>query len=139
MRVLLSIRPEHVANIVDGQKTYEFRRRLFSRRDVKTIIIYETKPTGRLIGEFDIAEILEDDPEALWRVTERGSGISKDYFDAYFEGRSRAFALGIGAIRLFDEPIDPQEIINDFTPPQSFMYVGGKGEDVHRLREPALL
>jgi len=123
MRVLLSIKPEHVDNIRSGIKTFEFRRRIFARRDVSTILIYCTRPVGRLIGEFDIAAILEDEPEALWASTANGSGISKDFFDAYFEGRPRGYALQIGALRIYDEPICPSEWFDNFTPPQSYMYV----------------
>jgi predicted transcriptional regulator len=123
MRVLLSIKPVHVENIRCGIKTFEFRRRLFARRDIRTVLIYCTMPVGRLVGEFDIANILEDEPEALWASTASGSGISKDFFDAYFEGRSRAFALQIGSLRLYNEPICPREWFDNFTPPQSYMYV----------------
>lgn len=123
MRVLLSIKPEHVENIRRGTKTFEFRRRIFARRDIRTILIYCTRPVGRLVGEFDIAHILEDEPEALWASTSGGSGISKDFFDAYFEGRQRGFALQIGALRLYDEPICPSDWFENFTPPQSYMYV----------------
>lgn len=123
MRVLLSINPVHVENMRRGIKTFEFRRRIFARRDIRTVLIYCTKPVGRLVGEFDIAKIHEDEPEALWISTAPGSGISKDFFDAYFEGRSKAFALEIGEIRFYDEPIEPAEWFDDFTPPQSYMYV----------------
>jgi predicted transcriptional regulator len=125
MRVLLSIKPVHVENIRNGIKTFEFRRRMFARRDICTVLIYCTRPVGRLVGEFDIADILEDEPEALWASTAEGSGISKHFFDAYFEGRSRAFALQIGSLRLYDEPICPSEMFDNFTPPQSYMYVPG--------------
>jgi predicted transcriptional regulator len=123
MRVLLSIKPTHVENIRRGIKTFEFRRRLFSRRDVRTILIYCTMPVGRLVGEFDIVKIHEDEPEALWVTTADGSGITKEFFDAYFEGRARAFALEIGDLRFYDEPIAPSDWFDDFTPPQSYMYV----------------
>jgi predicted transcriptional regulator len=123
MRVLLSIKPEHVENIRRGTKTFEFRRRIFNRRDVRTILIYCTRPVGRLIGEFDIASILENEPEALWMSTADGSGISKDFFDAYFKGRSRGYALQIGQLRIYDEPICPSEWFDNFTAPQSYMYV----------------
>lgn len=125
MRVLLSIKPVHVESIRSGIKTFEFRRRMFARRDIGTVMIYCTRPVGRLVGEFDIADILEDEPEGLWASTADGSGISKDFFDAYFEGRSRAFALQIGSLRLYDEPICPSEMFDNFTPPQSYMYVPG--------------
>lgn len=123
MRVLLSIRPTHVENIRLGIKIFEFRRRLFSRRDVSTVLIYCTRPVGRLVGQFEIAKILEDEPESLWASTAFGSGISKDFFDAYFAGRSRAFALQIGALSFYDEPVHPAEWFDNFTPPQSYMYV----------------
>lgn len=123
MRVLLSIKPVHVEKICRGTKTFEFRRRIFARRDVRTVLIYCTRPVGRLVGEFDIADILEDEPEALWASTYHGSGISKDFFDSYFEGRSKGFALQIGELRLYDEPICPSDMFDNFTPPQSYMYV----------------
>lgn len=123
MRVLLSIRPVHVENILSGVKRFEFRRRMFTRRDVRSVLIYSTMPVGRLVAEFEIAEILEDEPDRLWARTHADSGISKDYFDAYFEGRNTAFALGIGALTIFETPIEPTELIEDFTPPQSYRYV----------------
>jgi predicted transcriptional regulator len=123
MRVLLSIRPAHVANILSGSKRYEFRRKIFARRDVSSVLIYCTRPVGQLVGEFELADILEDQPERLWERTACASGISKDYFDAYFDGRTRAYALAIGSLTIFEKPIPPSEMIENFTPPQSYRYV----------------
>lgn len=123
MRVLLSIKPAHVENIMRGTKIFEFRRRIFSRRDIRTVLIYCTKPVGRLVAEFDIENILEDEPEALWASTAGGSGISKEFFDAYFKGRMRAYALQIGSLRVFEKPVLPNDWFDNFTPPQSYMYV----------------
>src|SRR5689334_12915249 len=123
MRVLLSIKPVHVENILSGVKTFEFRRKLFTRRDVKTVLIYCTRPVGRLVGEFDIAEILKDHPDRLWLRTRSGSGISKEYFDGYFCGRTEAYALKIGEVRPFASYVDPADLVENFSPPQSFMYV----------------
>jgi predicted transcriptional regulator len=139
MRVLLSIKPEHAQNIFEGKKTFEFRRKLFARREIKTVLVYATKPVGRFIGEFEIESILEDEPHLLWNSTHEGSGISKGYFDEYFSGRSVGYALQIGELRRFDDPIDPSAVLDDFTPPQSFMYVGGVGSDIHRVEGPRLL
>jgi predicted transcriptional regulator len=139
MRVLLSIKPVHVENIRRGLKIFEFRRRLFARRDIQTVLIYCTMPVGRLVGEFDIANILEDEPEALWAVTAAGSGISKDFFDTYFQGRSRAFALQIGTLRLYNEPICPRDWFDNFTPPQSYMYVPSDNSAGVSNRQLALL
>lgn len=123
MLVLLSIRPVHVANILAGTKTFEFRRRIFARKDVKQALIYCTKPVGRFVGEFEIADILCDRPDRLWQKTRSGSGISKEFFDNYFEGREAAYALRIGRVRAFSTHVIPGEVIEGFSPPQSFMYV----------------
>ena len=110
-------------NISTGYKIFEFRRRIFVRRDVTKAVIYCTRPVGRLVGEFDIAKILEDAPEALWMSTASGSGITKEYFDTYFDGRAKAFALQIENFRLYDEPVRPGDWFDNFTPPQSYMYI----------------
>src|SRR5437762_2234895 len=123
MLVLLSINPTHVANILAGTKTFEFRRRLFARKGIRTVLIYCTKPVGCFVGEFEIDGILCDRPDRLWRKTKSGSGISKEYFDSYFAGRNEAFALQIGKVRAFAQHVVPSEVMDDFTPPQSFMYL----------------
>lgn len=128
MRVLLSINPEHVDNIIQGIKIFEFRRKIFARKDVKTVVIYCTRPVGQIVAEFDIEDVLEDEPEALWASTSQGSGISKDFFDSYFAGREKAFALKIGALRVFNPPICPHEMFENFTPPQSYKYVPSQDE-----------
>ncbi|MBR1245984.1 ASCH domain-containing protein [Bradyrhizobium sp. AUGA SZCCT0169] len=123
MLVLLSIRPPHVENIFAGLKTFEYRRRVFSRTDVRTVLVYCTKPIGKIVGEFDIDGVLQDNPERLWRKTREGSGISKRYFLDYFAGRDLGFALKIGKVRLFSEQLDPNDLIANFFPPQSYMYM----------------
>jgi predicted transcriptional regulator len=139
MRVLLSIKPEHVENIFNGTKTYEFRRRMFTRRDIKAVVIYSTMPVGKIVGEFDIERILSAPPNDLWKLTAAGSGITRSYYDAYFEGRERAFALAIGAVRVYDVAVSPKEIAADFKPPQSYMYVDdGVGVDWLQSRQREL-
>lgn len=123
MRVLLSIKPEHVENIFNGSKKFEFRRRIFGRKDVNVVVVYATKPVGKIVGEFDLDDVLADTPDTIWHVTSSASGISKSYFDDYFGGRDRAFALKIGEVRRYDQPVEPYEVIQNFTPPQSYMYV----------------
>ena len=123
MNVLLSINPTHVDNIFSGVKLFEFRRKIFARPDIRTVVVYCTKPVAKLVGEFDIEEILSGSPDALWGLTHNASGISREFFDLYFEGRDRAYALKIGAIRQYAEPLDPQQVFAKFTPPQSYMYV----------------
>jgi predicted transcriptional regulator len=98
---------------------------VFARREVTRALIYCTKPVGRLVAEFEIDDILRDSPARLWRKTRSGSGISKQFFDNYFANRDEAFALQIGRVREYHEHVVPSDILENFTPPQSFMYVPG--------------
>ena len=59
----------------------------------------------------------------MWAETEPFAGISREFFDSYFSGRLKAFALEVVAIRHFEPPIVPEDRIENFTPPQGYMYV----------------
>ncbi|WP_041668514.1 ASCH domain-containing protein [Acetobacterium woodii] len=121
MKVLLSIKPAFVRKIVDGSKKFEYRKQIF-KESVETVVIYATKPVGKIIGEFKIKAIIKDKPENIWKDTIEFSGISKQYFDEYFLGRNEAFAIGISDFKEYDSPIDPYVIYDNFTAPQSYRY-----------------
>ena len=55
--------------------------------------------------------------------TQRDSGISKTFFDTYFEGRKQGYALKITSPKLYDKPKNPIELIESFVAPQSFKYI----------------
>jgi predicted transcriptional regulator len=128
MKVLLSIKPEYVKRIFDGKKRYEYRRSLFRREDVDTIIVYATKPVGKVIGEFKIDRILKENPIELWNQTKKYSGILKKDYMEYFREREQAFAIGIKNVYLYDEPLELKDINPNIKfAPQSFMYVDNEG------------
>ena len=66
MKVLLSIRPEYAEKIFNGKKKYEYRRVIFKNRNIHSIVVYATKPIKKIIGEFEIDEILSDRPNKIW-------------------------------------------------------------------------
>lgn len=76
-----------------------------------------------IVGEFEISKILEDTPEKIWEDTEKQSGITKSFYDSYFENRDKAYALKIGNLKKYDNPINPYKIFENFIPPQSFRYL----------------
>ena len=122
MKVILSIRPEFVEKIITGEKRYEYRKKIF-KQNVKSVIIYSTKPVGMLIGEFTIKSVLHDEVDKIWSKTNLLSGISHKFFKDYFSSQDMAFALEINNLTIYEEPIEPKEIIADFTAPQSFCYL----------------
>lgn len=52
---------------------------------MESVIVYTTKPVGKVIGEFEIAEILEGDPITIWEKTKKYSGIDKKSYIEYFK------------------------------------------------------
>lgn len=101
---------------------FEYRKRIFKER-IESVVVYSTRPVGKIIGEFLIDEILTDSPVKLWEKTNKYSGISKDFFMDYFNNRDHAFALKIKRFIEYENPLDPYEVIENFVPPQSFMYI----------------
>lgn len=119
-KIIISINPEHVNNIINGTKRYEYRTRA-ARKDVNKLIIYETMPIKKIVGEAEIVEVLSFDPNSLWERTKDYSGISKEFFDEYFKNRSVAYAYKLGKVKVYDE----HKSLIEFglrTAPQSFAY-----------------
>lgn len=122
MKVLLSIRPKYVDEIINGNKKYEFRKNIF-KESVEEIFIYSTSPIKKIVGTFKIEDILEDDPNILWKKYNALSGIDREEFFNYFEGKSKGYAIKIGDLKLFTHPVDPKTINPSFIAPQSFGYI----------------
>lgn len=122
MKALLSIKPEFVDEILAGRKKYEYRKRIF-KKQVDSVIIYASMPVGRIIGEFIIGEIISSKPEDVWKKTKKYSGISHDFYSAYFYGKEEAYAIEIKQFIPYDDPINPYEFFDDFIAPQSYRYV----------------
>ena len=121
MKLLLSINPEHVDNILRGIKKYEFRK-VRSRRLVDRIVIYSTAPVSMIVGEVEVTEILGGSPEEVWARTADLSGISKEFFDAYYRGKGMAFAYRLGEVIRYKRPKHLADM-GIASPPQSLAYL----------------
>lgn len=119
--ILLSINPNHVENILNGSKLYEFRKKACKRK-VDKIIIYSTTPVMKVVGEAEVEEVLIDDPEIIWKKTQKKSGIDKLFFDRYYENREQAVAYKLRNVRKYTKPRDLKEF-GVLSAPQSFQYV----------------
>jgi predicted transcriptional regulator len=122
MRVLLSIKPEFAIKIFEGTKKFEFRKVIFKNPNVKTVIVYASSPVQQVIGEFEIDDIFSFNPEAIWELTKKYSGISEEYFYQYFADREIAHAIKIKNTKKYRIPLSIRDDFNVF-PPQSFVYL----------------
>ncbi|CCL62875.1 ASCH domain-containing protein [Clostridioides difficile] len=125
MKVLLSIKPEFVYEIINGTKKYEYRKSIFKREGISSIVVYATKPYGKIVGEFEIDNIIQDKPSNIWKQTKEFSGITKKFFNEYFNGKDTGFAIKIKDFIKYEVPLE----LNDFdknikVAPQSFCYLG---------------
>ena len=120
-KMLLSINPEHVENILRGSKAYEYRK-ILCKRKVDKIVIYSTCPVKCVVGEVEVLDIIEMDKEKLWKMTKQHSGITKEFYDRYYEGRKTAVAYKLGTVVEYDEP-HLLEDIGVKMAPQSYMYL----------------
>jgi predicted transcriptional regulator len=123
MKVLLSIKPAFADSIFDGTKKYEYRKAIFREESVTTVIVYATKPVGKVVGEFSIGGVIEVHPVKLWGLTKEHAGITRKFFDEYFASRSRAYAIEVKNPRRYTKPKDIDAFIESGVAPQSFCYV----------------
>lgn len=122
-RVLLSVKPQFAEAILAGDKKFEFRRLLFKREDVRTIVLYASSPTCKVVGEFTIDKILTLALDALWETTCDGGAIDRSYFDRYFVGRETGHALKVKRTRRYRSPLCLRRDFGISHPPQSFCYL----------------
>ena len=119
--IIISINPEHVENIINGTKRFEYRTKA-AKCDIGKIIIYETTPVKKIVAEVEIVDVLMMSPSELWKKTRKHSGITKEYFEDYFKNREVAYAYRLGKIKVYDKPKELNEFGLRFAP-QSFVYV----------------
>ena len=130
MKVVLSIKPEYAFKIFDGTKKFEFRRSIFKNKDIKSVIVYASSPIQKVIGEFEIEEVLNFDLLTLWGLTQEFSGISEEFYYAYFANKEEGFAIKIKKAEKYRKPKCLKEDFN-LLPPQSFVYWTDKLDTPH--------
>ena len=121
MRLLLPIKPEHVDNIFRGVKKYEFRK-VKNSRPVEGIVIYSTAPVSMIVGEAEVTDIVGGSPDEVWARTADSSGISKEFFDAYYRGKRTAIAYKLGEVSRYERPKRLADL-GIAGAPQSFVYL----------------
>jgi len=118
----MAIKPEYVELILNGDKWFEYRR-VMPQKDVDKILIYETAPVSRVVGEAEVLTLVSACVDDLWKWTWRFSGIFtyKEYLD-YFAGCKQAYAYRLGKVRKYKTPYTLEDL-HIARAPQSFCYL----------------
>jgi len=122
MNVLLSIKPEYTERIFSGEKKFEFRKQK-PKQIIERVVIYECHPSKTIVGWFSVKRIIAGSPKEIWEICKNSSGIEKEDYFNYCNGKKIIYALQIDRTFHFDIPINPFEIDSDFNPPQNFSYL----------------
>lgn len=119
MKIILSIKPKFCDEIRKEHKLFEFRK--FIIKDLSKIYVYETSPIKKITLILDINGYIEDTPQNIWNKCKSYSGISEKEFFEYFNGKKKAIAYIISSFKNVD--INPNDLIENFKAPQSFIYI----------------
>lgn len=120
--ILISIKPEYVEKIFNGEKKWEYRRKT-PNTDVKKMVIYATAPVSAVVGEAEIKSIFLARAATLWEHTRQEAGIDRQTFYRYFhEHLAIAKAIKLGAVTRYSEPV-PLERYGVERPPRSWIYI----------------
>lgn len=127
--VLLSIRPAHVADILAGRKTVEFRRRFLGGTAPCALWIYETRPAARVVACATVRHRRRDRPERIWMDHGGPDGFTKEIFDAYCDGCETVHALVLSLVTPLPHPVSIdalRTIAGKGMPPMNFRILDRK-------------
>ncbi len=121
MVAVFSIHPYYAELIFLGLKSVEYRKTIL-KNTVEKIIIYETGPVSKVVGEAQVSHVLVGGLDEIWDITEtRGCLQKEDYFQ-YYVNRNRAIAY------FLKNPVKYKREMHLYefgikNPPQSFCYL----------------
>ena len=121
MNAILSIKPKYVNAILCGDKLVEFRKKIF-KSDVERVYIYSSSPVQKIVGYFTIQEIIESSPKKLWKEYQDVGAIDRASFFTYFDNVEIGYSICFDEVREFITPINPKDLFESFTAPQSYCY-----------------
>lgn len=131
--LLLSIRPEYAEKIFDGTKSVELRRVRPRLQNGDLVIVYVSSPVKAVCGAFIVDYVVAGPPGDLWEKVRSRGGITREEFDAYFMGASKAVAIFFSEVFTLSQVITLdalKETLPDFQAPQGYQYV----EEEDRLK-----
>lgn len=133
--LLFSLKPQYADLVFDGLKKAELRRRITSSMENSDVYIYVSSPVQRLRGGFRVGRVWRGSPDEIWNEVSDLANIDKRDFDAYYAGRTIAYALKITGVWEYEYPAGLTTLrdrLPQFIVPQSWRYV--KPEECRSFR-----
>ena len=121
MNIIISIKPIYAEKILNWEKLYELRR-LFTKKEIGKVIIYESAPISRVVGEFEVEKVLYKSLEDLWEATKDFSCVDKAFFDEYFRWKEFWYAIKVKNPKRYQHTKPITNYWIEF-PPQSYTFL----------------
>ena len=99
----MSIKPYYAEKILNWEKLYELRK-IFTKKKISKVIIYESAPVSKVVGEFEVKEVLYEPLEDLWNYTKDLSCVNREFFDQYFKWKEFWYAVKIKNPKRYKTP-----------------------------------
>ena len=118
---LLKIYDEYCDKILEGSKSYEYRKRCpeWMTPGCKVILCSAEEPYA-LLALFEVGEILVGTPEEIWKRTRARGCIEYDDFYEYYNNQPQAFAFEIKTLRKVADGKTVASIMGGEYTPHSF-------------------
>ena len=123
--MLLSIKPRHVDNILNGSKTVELRRVRPQIGNGQPVAVYATLPVAAVVATCRVRKIDVATPRAIKARHLDDAAVSTDEFDSYFAGSHQAVAIHLDTITVLENPVTLGEIRSRrsaYNPPQTWHF-----------------
>lgn len=120
-KIIISIKPVFTEKILNWEKIYELRKR-FSDKKISKAIIYESSPISKVVGEFDVEEVLCETIDILWEKTKTSSCVDKKFFNEYYNWKEYWYALKVKNPKRYKAPKSLSEYWKKY-PPQSYYFI----------------
>jgi predicted transcriptional regulator len=115
--VVISFTPDSSEEILNAEEAIELRRHSAGCENGTPVVIYTSGKVRKVEGSCVVEELICDEPESLWERGVKDMGLTKEDYDAYFEGAKKAYAFILTDIK----KVDPFPL--PFPGPRSFRYL----------------
>ncbi|NUL44308.1 ASCH domain-containing protein [Cellulosimicrobium funkei] len=126
--VLISIRSRFVRSILAGTKTFELRRKIPQSPVGRLLVVYSSGEDRAITACGRVSGVTSDTPSAVWNKHKNHLGVSREEFEAYFEGSTTAHALHLEDVAAIPRRLTLKELRSEhgLEPPQSWRYLSQK-------------
>ena len=134
--ILISVRHDHVLNMLNGTKTAELRRRTLRIGPGTRMWVYSKLPRGRIELVARVENVIVAPPRRLWELYHSRIAVTPAEFKSYLSGVKMGCVILMGDI----EPLQPtlelaaiRRVSKKFHPPQFFKHLVPHGPELERL------